>query len=169
MKYQRYTPLGFKDIGIKRLNSSNLVYFMSSHFFYLQVILLKDEWVNFEIKCYKVIKLDIYICSSKYLKACKSIWQPHIIYTIYNIYEPWCLWINVAFQWFNTYIFINETVCILKYTFNCLHSASYLYIYKTSKWNPKPHLKELSICNKLWFSNPNIFLTWWQNPLIFQT
>ena len=28
---------------------------------------------------------------------------------------------------------------------------------------------ELSLCNKLWFSNTYIFSTWWCKPLIFQT
>ncbi len=31
------------------------------------------------------------------------------------------------------------------------------------------HLKELALCNKLWFSNPNIFRTQFRKPLKFQT
>ena len=30
-------------------------------------------------------------------------------------------------------------------------------------------LKELSLCNKLWFYNTYFFSTWWCKPLIFQT
>ena len=29
--------------------------------------------------------------------------------------------------------------------------------------------KELSLCNKIFFSNPNILTTWWCKPLIFKT
>ena len=32
----------------------------------------------------------------------------------------------------------------------------------------KTFCKELSLCNKLWFSNTFIFSTWWWKPLIFQ-
>ena len=43
------------------------------------------------------------------------------------------------------------------------------YVANTRFLSQKFMVKELTLCHKLWFSNPNIFGTQCRNPLIFQT